>query len=98
VGGLGTDLLRGGLGDDVMTGVENAAFIFFWERNDVISFGGGATTYYTDVTTDFKAGLGGDVLDFSVLLRDYNPQSSNLCPSRGGPHQPPMFQPPFRST
>ena len=55
VGGLGNDTLNGGVGNDSLTGGDGS-------DRFLVSFG-------LDVITDFEAGAGKDVLDFSNLLR-----------------------------
>ena len=69
LGGDGVDLINGGAGDDFIWGGAGA---------DTLTGGAGSDrfAYFDsseggDVITDFKAGVGGDVIDLSVMAKHY---------------------------
>jgi Ca2+-binding RTX toxin-like protein len=65
--GAGKDWVRGGPGRDMMsggTGSDTFAYVFVYESQ-------GAAV---DVITDFQAGVGGDILDFSELTHGVVPE------------------------
>ena len=60
----GADFLNGGAGNDTVTG--NAPLITTGTGIDTIVRNGDATTDGSDTITDFTAGAGEDVIDFST--------------------------------
>ncbi|MCQ4143474.1 tandem-95 repeat protein, partial [Vogesella sp. AC12] len=88
-GGRGSDALYGGSGNDVLKGGADSDTLVGGAGNDTLTGGTGIDTFKwtlgdagavgsaaRDSITDFKAGVGGDVLDLKDLLQGEN--SSNL--------------------
>jgi Ca2+-binding RTX toxin-like protein len=78
VGTAGADKLLGGLGGDTIKGGAGADYIWGGLGADLLTGGVGRDrfAYHSiseagDTITDFKAGVGGDVLDLSVMVRHY---------------------------
>ena len=65
-GNNGADFLNGGAGNDTITGNAGADTITTGTGIDTIVRNGDATTDGSDTITDFTAGAGGDVIDFST--------------------------------
>ncbi len=61
-GGVGNDVLIGGGGDDILTGGLGTDIFHFNSLSDAGTAG--------DMITDFKVGIGGDVLDIHSVLGD----------------------------
>ena len=81
----GNDALVGHDGDDILDGGEGSDILFGGQGADSLTGGTGVDTFVwqagdadglTDTVTDFTAGPGGDVLDFSDLLQGED--SNNL--------------------
>ncbi|MFC3531623.1 tandem-95 repeat protein, partial [Vogesella facilis] len=88
-GGRGSDTLYGGSGTDTLKGGDDSDTLIGGAGNDTLTGGSGIDTFKwelgdngtvsapaKDTITDFKAGIGGDVLDLKDLLQGEN--SNNL--------------------
>jgi Ca2+-binding RTX toxin-like protein len=70
--GAGNDWIRGGPARDVMTGgpgVDTYAYVFAYESSDSTG---------VDTITDFQAGTGGDLLDFTALTHGFAAFAGNV--------------------
>jgi VCBS repeat-containing protein len=86
--GDGDDILFGGANDDNLSAAAGDDLLTGGEGNDRLTGGSGVDTFIfksadgtgsTDTITDFTAGTGGDVLDFSDFLEDEENTGADLA-------------------
>ncbi|GLR69729.1 hypothetical protein GCM10007852_06370 [Agaribacter marinus] len=85
LGGDGNDLIVGGKGDDTLFGDAGDDTILIGPGKDIANGGSGADTFVfsafdskVDTILEFETGLGGDVLDLSHVLSDFDASTDDI--------------------